>query len=331
MTQTRRDCLGWALAASGLALLPGSMPYAAGRQELAVGTPPGLPGVVLARMLEAGDWQSHGREARLRSWRDPDQFRTWIARGSVQLSASPTNVAANLYNRGVPVVLLNVFIRGTLGVVVRNGPAAHLGDLTGKRIGVPWRGDMPDLVFRYVAQREGMSRDDFRLTYLGSPFEAVQMLLAKRLDAVVLPDPLRSAALRQAANMGFNAQDLDLQNAWHEATGHDVKLPQAGLVARRELVEEAPALIETVQQRMAGAVDWVNSNRDAAARNGAQRDDVPQPVLADALERTPIELTTATEAREDLAYFFGELATLSSDFIGGGLPDAGFYWKDSGG
>lgn len=88
MNPTRRDCLGWALAASGLTLLPGRVPHAAGSRELAMGTPPGLPGVVLARMLETGDSQSHGREARLRTWRDPDQFRTWIARGSVELSAS---------------------------------------------------------------------------------------------------------------------------------------------------------------------------------------------------------------------------------------------------
>lgn len=55
------------------------------------------------------------------------------------MTATPTNVAANLYNRGVPVVLMNVNVWGTLGMLglEQKGPLAMMEDLAGRHVGVP--------------------------------------------------------------------------------------------------------------------------------------------------------------------------------------------------
>ncbi len=41
-------------------------------------------------------------------WTNPDQLRALALNGKVDFIALPTNVAANLYNRGAPLALLNV-------------------------------------------------------------------------------------------------------------------------------------------------------------------------------------------------------------------------------
>lgn len=55
---------------------------------------------------------------------------------------------------------------------------------------------------------------------------------------------------------------------------------------------------------------------------------VPPPVIGQVIPRLNLEVVPAAEAQEELEEFFGQLATLSPDIIGGGLPDAAFYLPD---
>ena len=45
-------------------------------------------------------------------WKNPDELRALILNGDINFIALPTNVAANLYNKGVDIKLLNVSIWG---------------------------------------------------------------------------------------------------------------------------------------------------------------------------------------------------------------------------
>lgn len=324
----RRQLLQFAAASASLAALPGLS--LAASPGLRAATPLGLPQVILARALRDTRLDDLVGGSELRSWRDPDQLRTWIAGNEVQLTATPTNVAANLYNRGVPVVLMNVNVWGTLGLLACEAPLASLADLAGRHIGVPWRGDMPDLVLRYLLAREGLEVGrDLRITYQASPFETVQLFLAQRLDVAVLPEPMRTATRHQAGSLGLEPLELDLQQEWARLAGGVAALPQAGVICRRELIEAHPDWIAAVQTAVGEAVGWVNANPGAAARLGAKHAPLPAPVFEGAIARTRLEMRTAQEARPALEGFFSALAELSSGFIGGGLPDDAFYLTDA--
>ncbi|TFH85977.1 ABC transporter substrate-binding protein [Billgrantia azerbaijanica] len=324
----RRELLQFAAASATLAALPG-LGIAAG-PGLRAATPLGLPQVILARALADERLDALVGGSELRAWRDPDQLRAWIAGGEVSLTATPTNVAANLYNRGVPVVLMNVNVWGTLGLLALDGPLTSLADLAGKRLGVPWRGDMPDLVLRYLLAREGLEVGrDVHILYQGSPFETVQLFLARRLEAAVLPEPMRTATRRQAGSLGLEPRELDLQQEWARLTGDSPALPQAGVICRLELLEAHPDWIAAVQGAVGEAVAWVHADPAAAARLGAEHAPLPAPVFEGAIARTRLEMRTATAARPALETFFSALAELSSGFIGGGLPDDAFYLPDT--
>ncbi|WP_138435252.1 ABC transporter substrate-binding protein [Marinobacter shengliensis] len=324
----RRELLKLAACSALISAVPLQRAFAAKPGKLIAATPLGLPQVILARALEDPELNNLIPERELLDWKDPDQLRAWLARAEVMVTATPTNVAVNLYNRGVPVVLMNVNVWGTLGMLglEQKGPLAKMEDLAGRHVGVPWRGDMPDLVFRYLLGKAGLEVGrDVRVSYQSSPFETVQIYVAQRLDAAVLPEPMRTATRLQSMQFGQSPNELDLQQEWARLAGGEPLLPQAGVLCRRELLEQAPEQVEALQSAIARAVDWVVSQPEDAARLGADRSPLSRQVYEGAIARTALKMVNAQEARPALEDFFSALSELSSGFIGGKLPDADFY------
>jgi NitT/TauT family transport system substrate-binding protein len=64
-------------------------------------------------------------------WKNPDELRALILNGDIDFIALPTNVAANLYNKGVDIKLLNVSIWGILGMISRDPNLKSLKDFKG--------------------------------------------------------------------------------------------------------------------------------------------------------------------------------------------------------
>ncbi|MGO1233515.1 MAG: ABC transporter substrate-binding protein [Marinobacter sp.] len=325
----RRELLKLAACSAVMSALPLHSVLAAAPVKLTVATPLGLPQVILARALQDPELQALVPEAELWDWKDPDQLRAWLARAEIMVSATPTNVAANLYNRGVPVVLMNVNVWGTLGLLglENKGPLSRMEDLAGRHVGVPWRGDMPDLVFRYLLQKAGLEVGrDVKISYQSSPFETVQMYVARRLDAAVLPEPMRTATRLQSMQFGQTPKELDLQQEWARLAGGEPLLPQAGVLCRRELLDQSPEQVEVLQAAIGRAVAWVVNQPEQAAQLGAEKSPLSQPVFEGAIARTTLKMVEAAEARPALEGFFTALSELSPGFIGGRLPDADFYY-----
>jgi len=325
----RRELLQLAACAALLSAQPLQQARAAAPDKLIAATPLGLPQVILARALQDPELQALIPETELWDWKDPDQLRAWLARAEIMVSATPTNVAANLYNRGVPVVLMNVNVWGTLGLLglENKGPLSRIEDLAGRHIGVPWRGDMPDLVFRYLLQKAGLEIGrDVKVSYQSSPFETVQMYVARRLDAAVLPEPMRTATRLQSLQFGQTPKELDLQQEWARLAGGEPLLPQAGVLCRRELLGQSPEQVEVLQAAIGRAVTWVVNEPVAAAQLGADRSPLSQQVFEGAIARTTLKMVHAGPARSSLERFFTALSELSPGFIGGRLPDADFYY-----
>lgn len=320
---TRRRLLA---AAAGLPALALARRVAAASPTLELATPPGLPAVYLHRLLRNHPTLA-GHRLALRTWRDPGQLRTWVASGRIDGSVSPTNVAANLHNRGFEIGLLDVSVWGLLHVLVAGGETdAGLGQLRGRRVGIPFRDDMPDVVFRRVLQAVGLHPgDDLEPVYLGTPVEAAQMFLARRLDALVLPEPAASLVRERAGMLGIGLAELDLQQLWAEHLGGAPRLPQAGTLCSRGLAEAEPELVAALSTALAEAVGWVGANPEAAAEAAADDVDLPAPALAAALGRARLEHRSARAARSDVEAFLGGVAELKPALIGGGLPGAGFY------
>ncbi|MDJ1160270.1 ABC transporter substrate-binding protein [Chelatococcus sp. SYSU_G07232] len=313
------------LASAGVVLV--ARPGAAA-EPLVLWGPPAAPSIVLAQAVAGGGLADVGRGSfTFRTWRTPDEMRAGLASGSMKAVIVPSYVAANLYNRGLGVHLVNIMTGGLLHVVAGE-KIGRLDDLAGRKLAVPFRNDMPDLILRRLLAKAGLQPGkDVALDYAGSPPEATQMLLAGHADAALLAEPAATAAvLRSKLSLRGLGRAIDCQREWAKATGGSGFIPQAGLAVTRAFIDEVgrDGLVR-LQQSLQSAVQFVVEHPVRASLATATELGLLGPVVAEAIPHSNLAALPASSIRRELEAFFTLLAEDDLRIIGGKLPDDGFY------
>ncbi len=314
------------LAGAGAALL--APPHLARAAEpMGFWGPPAAPSIALANAVASGDLKAIEANAVFKTWRTPDEMRAGLASGAMQVVIVPTNVAANLYNRGLGVHLLNVMTRGLL-YVVASEKVTRVEDLAGKKVAVPFRNDMPDFILRRLLARAGLKiGSDVTIEYAGTPPEAMQMLLAGRVDAALLAEPGATAAiLRAKVSLTWLTRAIDCQKEWAKIIGGEPFIPQAGVVVTKPFVERVGRKgLETLQSALQSAVDFTVNHPYRASVAAATELGLLSPVVAEAIPHSNLAALPASSIRPGLERFFSILAEDDPRIIGGKLPDDAFY------
>jgi NitT/TauT family transport system substrate-binding protein len=239
----------------------------------------------------------------------------------------PVQVAATLYNRGFPLKLLNVMTNGLLYVISADTAVAGFADLKGRKLAVPFRNDMPDLVVARLLKHEKLTAGtDLTVETVGSPVEAIQMLLAGCVDAVLAPEPAISAAIIRARGAGKTiARVIDIQKAWGEVSGGQPVLPQAGLALTNAFADANPGVADALQEALEKTVAAVNAAPDRAAADAADALEMPGPVIAASVATSNLVAARASAMRAEIESMLTTLSDADPALIGGKLPDDGFY------
>lgn len=264
------------------------------------------------------------------TWATPDALRTMLVSGESDVTAVPTYVAANLWNHGLDVRLAAVTVWGLLYVLGPDGAPTDWDALRGQTVMVPYPNDMPDLVFRYLAEANGLvPGKDFEIEYYAQPPEVAARLASGKGHWAVLPEHVATLTLAKTAAQGKKlARVLDLQAEWAEATGLSPRIPQAGIVVPGTLADQQPEVVGAVLDELRESVAEVNSASPGVVATLAKSSGVPAPLVTRVIPRLNLDVVPAADARDELERFYDELATLSPDIIGGKLPDKGFYLAD---
>lgn len=289
----------------------------------------------LIHMTETGALKDVAAEVDFVAWKNPDQLRVLAIEGKADFVAMPTNVAANLYNRKVPLQLLNVSTWGVLWLVSRDANLQTLADFKGKEVLMPFRADMPDIVFQTLADKAGLdAKKNFKLRYVASPLDAMQLLIARQADHALLSEPAVSMALRKSKSFPVKlvAPDLyrsvDLQQEWGRLLQREARIPQAGIAAMAQALNK-PALVARFQQAYAQSLAWCEAQPDACAALVVKYIDMlSQEAVADSIRADRTAFVTAREAQPELVFFYELLHARQPQLIGGKLPDEGFYWTE---
>ena len=300
--------------------------------KLVLSGPPAAVSTPLIHMIETGALKDVADSVEFHLWKDPDQLRVLALGGKADFIAMPSNVAANLYNRGVGLKLLNISTWGVLWMVSRDKEAKTLADFKGKEIAMPFRADMPDIVFGLLAEKQGLDvKKDFKLRYVGSPLDAMQLLISRRVDHALLAEPSVSMALRKTKSFPVSviAPDLyrsvDLQQEWGRLFKHEARIPQAGIAVLGKALQD-----EAVQAKVMAAYEqsllWCQKNALKCGEMVAKRIDLLSPeAVADSLAVSQTQHVTALKAKTELEFFFTQLHAKNPALVGGKLPDEKFY------
>lgn len=326
MTTRRRfiAALGFASASPALWLRRAS---AAPLPELVLHGPPAGPSITLAHAIATGAFAAIADKVSFRAWRNPDEMRAGLTSGVMQLVVMPTITAANLYNRGLGVRLVNVMTNGLLYVVAADATLTSIPALRGRKVALPFRGDTPEFIFNRLLRHHGIEAGaHLSLDTTGSPIEAIQLLLAGRIDAALAPEPAGTAAMIRAAVSGKTIhRTVDIQAEWKRLAGETATLPQAGLAASRAVLDKHADLIPAIQAALAQATDDVIASPARAANSSASALELPWPVIEKAVPVSNLVATPARRAREQLEAFYAINAEANPALIGGRLPAAEFY------
>lgn len=326
-TPTRRIVLTGMGSAAVLPFLGAAKGRAAALAELTLFGPPAGPSITLAHAAASGALASIADKASFKVWRNPDEMRAGLTSGEMQAVVLPVQVAASLYNRGFPLRLLNVMTNGLLYVISGDTAISGFADLKGKRLAVPFRNDMPDLVVARLLKQSGLTPgSDLTVETTGSPVEAIQMLLADRVEAVLAPEPAISAAIMRGKAAGKTiARVIDIQKAWGEVSGGQPILAQAGLALANAFTDANPGLAEALQAALEKTAEAVNAAPDAAAADAADALEMPAPVIAASVSTSNLVATRASAMRAEIESMLTTLSDADPALIGGKLPDDGFY------
>ena len=328
------------MLAAGAALALGAVPAAQAqpasvkRPKLVLAGPFALVSYPLMRIADSGALNDVAEQVEFTTWKNPDQLRALAIQQSADLVAMPSNVAANLYNRGVPLRLLDITTWGLLWMVSRDPGLKTLADFRGKEVVMPFRGDMPDIIFRLLSEREGLAiGKDITLRYVASPIDAMQLLITRRADHALLAEPAVSMGLRKTHSFPVSViapelyRSVDLQQEWGRVLKRPPRIPQAGITALGGVRDDS-ALLARFEQEHAKALAWCQAEPEACGAIAARHVDMLTPEgVADAIRATQstMKWVDAAAARPELEFFYQQLLDRQPGLVGGKLPPAAFY------
>lgn len=287
----------------------------------------------LIHMVKTGALDDIAKSVEFKLWKNPDELRAITLKGGADFIAVPSNVGANLHNKGVDIKLLNISVWGILGMITRDPSLKTLQDFKGKEIAMPFRADMPDILFEEIVKAQGLDpKKDFKLRYAASPIDAMQLLILRRVDHALLAEPGISIALKKTGSFPLKliAPDLyrssDLQKEWGETFKVEAKIPQAGMAVLGKLANNEK-IIKRFNEEYNKSLAWYKENPIEAGKLTVEYlPMLDEEGVSNAVAHTQLNPVSAKDAKVDLEFFFNVLKKNNPKAIGGKLPADSFYY-----
>jgi NitT/TauT family transport system substrate-binding protein len=308
---------------------------AAKLDKLTLVAPPGPMAIPMAYLAVNDKLADVAEETELVVWENADQLKALVAGGDGDFVTVPSNNAAIFYNKGLELKLLDISVWNITYLVTSDPTADSFVDIKGQSLVVSLQGSVPDVMFQYLATKEGLDPgEDFALRYATDPTQAAQLLVAGKVQNAVLSEALATAVILQTKDSATPLRKaLAFDEAWAAAageptTGEPARTPIAGVVATAGVLDK-PAVVAAFEREYAAAVEWMLANPEAAGQ--LVETELPQLGLKAAVMNASLQSITwahtpAAEARASLEAFYTALMELSPEVIGGKLPDDGFYY-----
>ena len=298
--------------------------------KLTLVAPPGPMAIPMAYLAANNKLSAVADKTDVVIWENPTQLQAMVAGKQGDFVTMPSNNSAIFYNKGIALKLLDITVWNITYLVSSDANAKSFADIKGQSIAVPFEGSVPDLMFQFIAKKEGLDPlKDFTVRYASDPTQASQLLLSGQVQNAVLSEPMATASLLQSQNAKTKLyRALSFDTAWQKATGGANLSPIAGTVATANMLDKPAVIAEFLKQYQA-AVKWMLANPTEAGK--LIETQFPQlglkaaPMTA-SLKNITWKFTSAKDARKDVDAFLTQLETLSPQVIGGKLPDAGFYY-----
>ncbi len=286
------------------------------------------------KMIDDKVFDKFNKKAELIIWNNPDQLRALVSGKQVDICAAPSNVGAMFYNKKIDIQLLNISIWRAIWLVSRSKDKKTLADFKGEEIAMPFKGDMPHIVFMQLARKQGLNPEkDFKLQYMATPMNAAKRMIMRRADNALLIDPAVSTVVVKSKS-GLTSvvapdiyRSVDIQKEWGRLFNTSNEIPFAGMMGVGDILKNKK-LIDYFMNEYKKATEWCMKHPEETAKIVVKY--IPQLNEAGvslAMKHVTLRADDAQSSKKVLEHFFNVLLKSKPALVGGKLPDENFYYQ----
>ena len=253
----------------------------------------------------------------------------------------PVNAAAKLLGKGETYQMLGTVTNGNMYLLTTGGNPGittdNLSTLVGKTVGVVQLNNVPGLTFQAV-----LSRNDIDYQILGNDVEAASdkvnlqafadastVTPASGCDYYLCPEPAATGKINGTAS---SANPFKLAGSLQTLYDGENGYPQAVLVAKTSVIEEAKSVVDTFITYMEGSADFLASASAAdvvALLEDCYTEGMTPSLNANNLNATVIAncsvyFTAAQDCKSRVNAFLAELIDLNAEFTSA-VSDSFYY------
>ncbi|MCL6588946.1 MAG: ABC transporter substrate-binding protein [Firmicutes bacterium] len=258
-------------------------------------------------------------------YKSPDPVLGKMITGEIDLAGLPTNIAANLYNKGAGVQIAAIIGWGVMYVASSDPSIKEWADLKGREVWVASKGAVSDILFQYLVTKNGLDLEkDLKIQYLANAAEVAQLLAAGKITCAALPEPWVTAALDKNPQLKVA---LDYQKEWQRIEKQGLAYPQTCVVAREKFAREHPQTLRRFLNDLKSSISWVKRYPKSMGPLAEKYLQIPDLAAQKSLNRCNIRYNDAYKVRPEVGRFIQRLLEFAPESVGGKLPDAGFYYQ----
>lgn len=291
-------------------------------ETIKVVTPDGLPALSLVNMMDTKKIDNIQLNYKVEKMSDALIVDMLKREGDIAIV--PSNFSAQLYNKKLGYKILGTIGWGSFYVVSRDN-INSLEELKGKEVYTFGKGLTPDLIFQSILEKKGINKNSIKINYLSGGNEVASLYLGKKVDTIVIPEPMLSKVLSKSPTSTIVA---NLNDEWKNITNSDLGYPQSTLVIKEEIYETNPKFVKEFINKLTESISKLYKNSGETVENVKRNSlSIDTSVLNKVLTRANIFYTPIIDCKEEYNNYFKILELTNKKVIGGKLPDEDIFAK----
>lgn len=291
-------------------------------ETIKVVTPDGLPALSLVNMMDTKKIDNIQLNYKVEKMSDALIVDMLKREGDIAIV--PSNFSAQLYNKKLGYKILGTIGWGSFYVVSRDN-INSLEELKGKEVYTFGKGLTPDLIFQSILEKKGINKNSIKINYLSSGNEVASLYLGRKVDTIVIPEPMLSKVLSKSPTSTIVA---NLNDEWKNITNSDLGYPQSTLVIKEEIYETNPKFVKEFINKLTESISKLYKNSRETVENVKRNSlSIDTSVLNKVLTRANIFYTPIIDCKEEYNNYFKILELTNKKVIGGKLPDEDIFAK----
>lgn len=318
--------------------------------------PDGIPSLSIAFLITESEKDENGKikhyimnnEIEYSIEKVPESLVGKLMKKEPDIAIVPSNLAAQLYNKNLGYKIVGTVSWGSFYLVgiekfnsfeqlkVKNEKSSKI------KIGMMGKGLTPDIVFKKILSANNIDIEkDIEVEYYPSGIELMPLYLSKKLDMIVVPEPLLTNIMRKSPETQIS---FDLNTEWKKIYNSSYGYPQGTLVVNERIYNNKELLSTLLKMMKNSTTNLTNESHDeikskiyrmylkdeysndskavSVDKNQLQQRlvEVYNDIEA-AISRSSIGFVKIKETEEEYKNYFKTIDEIDKKMIGGQIPD----------